>query len=122
MIKKPDKNKERTKRHLRIRKRIHGTAERPRMCVYRSLKHIYIQIVDDVEGQTIVAASSLDGELKGDLESGGNRTAAEKVGTLAAKKAMEKGISEVVFDRGGYLYHGRVKVLADAARKAGLNF
>lgn len=120
MINKPDKNKERLKRHDRIRKKISGTSERPRLCVYRSLKHIYVQIVDDSTGNTLVAASTLDKELK-DIY-GGNTQAAEAVGKLAAQKAIEKGIVDVVFDRGGYLYHGRIKALADAARSAGLNF
>ena len=120
MLKKLDKNKERLKRHDRIRKKISGTSEKPRLCVYRSLKHIYVQIVDDSTGNTLVAASTLDKELKGN--SGGDLKAAEAVGKLAAQKAVEKGIVDVVFDRGGYLYHGRIKALADAARSAGLNF
>ena len=120
MIKKPDKNEERKRRHERIRKKISGAPERPRLCVYRSLKHIYVQIIDDSTGHTLVAASTLDKELKGMY--GGNIEAAIAVGKLAAQRALEKGITDVVFDRGGYLYHGRVKALADAARSAGLNF
>lgn len=120
MLNKPDKNKERLKRHERIRKKISGTTVKPRLCVYRSLKHIYVQIVDDSTGNTLVAASTMDKELRGIY--GGNVKAAEAVGKLAAQRAVEKGIENVVFDRGGYLYHGRIKALADAARSAGLNF
>jgi large subunit ribosomal protein L18 len=120
MFTKGDKNKARKKRHLRIRNRVFGTTVRPRLNVFRSSKHIYAQIIDDTTGRTLVAASSLDKELG--LENGGNVEAATSVGTLIAKRALEKGVSEVVFDRGGYLYHGRVKALAEAAREAGLQF
>ena len=114
----------RTRRHERIRKKVAGTTERPRLSVYRSLSHMYAQIIDDFKGSTIAAASSLDKELKGkDKKSGkGNISAAKQVGELIAKKALKKGIKKVVFDRGGYLYHGRVKALADAARENGLEF
>ncbi|MFC4389236.1 50S ribosomal protein L18 [Gracilibacillus marinus] len=120
MITKPDKNSVRKKRHLRIRKNLFGTAERPRLNVFRSNKHIYAQIIDDINNVTIASASTVDNELK--LESTGNVDAARQVGELVAKRAQEKGIKNVVFDRGGYLYHGRVKSLADAAREAGLEF
>lgn len=122
MITKPDKNKERKVRHLRIRKKISGTPERPRLNVYRSNQHIYAQLIDDTKGVTLVSASTLDAELKNVIENGGNVEAAEKVGALIAKRALEKGIKEVVFDRGGYPYHGRMKALAEAARQEGLQF
>jgi len=122
MIKKINKNEERLRRHLRVRKKVFGTTERPRLNVYRSLKHIYAQIIDDTTGNTLVAASTLDPLLKGKLENGGNKEAAREVGKLIATKALEKGIKQVVFDRGGYIYHGRIKELADAAREAGLDF
>lgn len=122
MITKPDKNKVRKKRHLRLRNKIQGTAECPRFNVYRSEKHIYAQLIDDVAGHTLVSASTLDPELRSESSNGGNIEAAEKVGQLIAKRALEKGYAEVVFDRGGYLYHGRVKQLAEAAREAGLQF
>ena len=115
---KKSSNAARLKRHARIRNKISGTAERPRFSVFRSLKNIYAQIIDDVAGTTLVSASSL--ELKGEF--GGNKDAAKKVGELVAKKALEKGIENVVFDRGGYIYHGRVQELADGAREAGLKF
>ncbi|EZP79125.1 MULTISPECIES: 50S ribosomal protein L18 [Anoxybacillaceae] len=120
MITKVDRNAVRKRRHARVRKKIFGTAERPRLNVFRSNKHIYAQIIDDMKAVTIVSASTLDKEF--DLESTGNIEAAKKVGELVAKRALEKGIKKVVFDRGGYLYHGRVKALADAAREAGLEF
>lgn len=120
MFTKGDKNKARKKRHLRIRKRLAGTAIRPRLNVFRSSKHIYAQLIDDASGATIASASSLDKELG--LKAGGNIEAATAVGSLIAKRAQDKGLTEVVFDRGGYLYHGRVKALADAAREAGLQF
>ncbi|UCZ53384.1 50S ribosomal protein L18 [Bacillus shivajii] len=120
MITKADKNVVRKKRHAHVRRSITGTAERPRLNVFRSNKHVTAQLIDDVNGVTIVGASSLDKELK--LENGGNIEAAKKVGELVAKRALEKGHESVVFDRGGYLYHGRVKELADAAREAGLKF
>ena len=122
MISKGDKNKARLKRHLRIRKYVTGTAERPRLNIFRSSKHIYAQLIDDVEGVTIAQASTLDPQLKETVENGGNVTAARQVGELVAKRAVEKNIKRVVFDRGGYLYHGRIQALADAAREAGLEF
>jgi len=120
MITKQDKNAVRKKRHGRVRAKVSGTAVRPRLNVYRSNKHIYAQIIDDVNSVTIASASTLDKDLT--LESAGNVEAAVQVGQLVAKRAIEKGITNVVFDRGGYLYHGRVKALADAAREAGLEF
>ncbi len=120
MIKKADKNEQRRKRHMRIRQRIQGTSERPRLCVYRSNKHIYAQIIDDVAANTLVAASTLDEDAK--LEKTWDTEAAKAIGTLIANKAKAKGIENVVFDRGGYIYHGRVAAVADAAREAGLNF
>ncbi|MRN57096.1 50S ribosomal protein L18 [Paenibacillus sp. 19GGS1-52] len=122
MITKEDKNKARLKRHLRVRKKIQGTTERPRLNVFRSSKHIYAQLIDDVTGVTIVAASTLDKGLSADIGNGGSVEAARKVGQLVAERAKEKGYAVVVFDRGGYLYHGRIQALADAAREAGLEF
>ena len=119
MLHKADKNKIRQKRHLRIRQHISGTAERPRLNVFRSLANIYAQVIDDEKGVTLVAASSKEKGFEG---SGGNIEGAKKVGAAIAKKALEKGISEVVFDRGGYIYHGRVAALAEAAREGGLKF
>ena len=119
MLLKADKNKLRQKRHMRVRNHIHGTAERPRLNVFRSLAHIYVQIIDDEKGVTLTAASSVEKGFEG---SGGNIEGAKKVGAAIAKKALDKGITEVVFDRGGYIYHGRIKALAEAAREAGLNF
>ena len=104
--------------HFRIRQKMQGTAERPRLNVYRSLNHIYAQIVDDAKGETILSASTLSAKMK----TGGNVAAAKEVGKVVAERAIEKGIKRVVFDRGGYLYHGRIKALADAARAAGLEF
>ena len=106
--------------HYRIRKHVNGTAERPRLVVFRSNKQIYAQVIDDVTGTTLVSASSLDKEIN--LENGGNKEAAKEVGILVAKRAIEKGITQVVFDRGGYIYHGRVKELAEGAREGGLEF
>ncbi len=120
MFKKVDKNSNRVKRHLRVRKKVSGTPERPRLSVYRSEKNIYAQIIDDVNAVTLVSASTLDKDLN--LKVGGNKEAAKLVGELIAKRAIDKGITEVVFDRGGYVYHGRVQVLADSAREAGLKF
>lgn len=120
MIKTQDKNAIRKRRHLRVRKTVIGTAARPRLNVFRSLKHIYAQIIDDTAGKTLAFASTL--EAAGSEGTGGNKEAARQVGELIARKALEKGISEVVFDRGGYLYHGRVRELAEGARKAGLKF
>ncbi len=122
MINKPNTNKIRLRKHLRVRKKIKGTPERPRLNVFRSLNHIYAQIIDDANGNTLVAASTLDESLKGKFKFGGNKEAAIEVGKLIASKAKAKGIHKVVFDRGGYLYHGRVKELAEAAREAGLEF
>lgn len=118
---KGSKNTIRVKRHWRMRKNINGTAERPRLNVFRSLTNIYAQLIDDVSGVTLVAASSLDKEIKGQAN-GGNSEGAKLVGKLVAERAKAKGIETVVFDRGGYLYHGRVAALADAAREAGLKF
>ena len=117
-----DSKASRKRRHERVRKRVSGTDARPRLCVFRSLKHIYVQLIDDGLGQTIAAASTLDDEIETDLADKNKRGKAELVGALVAKRAKEKGINQVVFDRGGYRYHGRVKALADAARKAGLRF
>jgi len=121
MLTKASKNATRRFVHERIRKKVQGTAERPRLNVYRSVNHIYVQLIDDAEGQTIVAASSAVGK-KGQRKAGGNVAAAKQIGKSIAEKAKAKGISKVVFDRGGYLYHGRIKALADAAREAGLQF
>lgn len=122
MIKMQDRNKILLRKHVRVRKKITGTHERPRLCVFRSLKHIYAQIIDDVSGTTLVAASTLDEAIKGKTGHCGNKSAAREVGKLVGKKAIEKGIKTVVFDRGGYIYHGRVQELADGAREAGLEF
>ncbi|EMS71318.1 50S ribosomal protein L18 [Ruminiclostridium cellobioparum] len=122
MIKKPNRNDIRLRKHVRVRKKVAGTQERPRMNVFRSLKNIYVQIIDDSTGNTLVSASTLDAALKGKVANSGNKEAAKEVGKLIATKAIEKGIKQVVFDRGGYIYHGRVKELADAAREAGLDF
>ena len=121
MLTKLGKNETRKRIHDRIRKKVLGTAERPRLSVYRSLNHIYVQVVDDLHGVTLVSASTVEGN-KGDKRTGGNLAAARSVGKRVAERAKEKGITRVVFDRGGYLYHGRVKALADAAREAGLQF
>ena len=119
MVNKPDTNKARLNRHRRVRGKISGTAECPRLNVFRSSKNIYAQIIDDVKGVTLAAASTLDKDFAGN---GGNKDAARKVGEMIAKRAAEKGIEEVVFDRGGYIFHGRVKELADGAREGGLKF
>jgi len=116
-----DSNDVRLRIHERIRKRLQGNEGRPRLCVFRSNKHIYAQIVDDSKGRTLVAASSLDAEAK-DEKGGGNVSAAKTVGKIVAKRAIDKGIQAVLFDRGGYIYHGRVRALAEAAREAGLKF
>jgi len=108
--------------HARVRTRVEGTPERPRLCVYRSLDHIYAQVIDDRSGKTLVAASSIDGESKKNLKGGGNIAAAKVIGKTVAERAKAAGVTKVVFDRGGYKYHGRVKALADAAREAGLQF
>ena len=112
----------RKKRHSRVRKKVTGTSDKPRLNVFRSVKHIYAQVIDDSSGATLISASSGDKELKGKVSTGGNIEAAKTVGQLVAKRASDKGIAQVVFDRGGYLYHGRVKALADAAREGGLKF
>ena len=122
MLKKADKNANRLQRHKRVRRKITGTTQRPRLCVFRSSNNIYAQIIDDANRVTLTAASSLDAEVKGAVNHGGNKEAAKMVGEMIAKRAIEKGITEVVFDRGGYIYHGRVQVLAEAAREAGLKF
>ncbi|MDR0880831.1 MAG: 50S ribosomal protein L18 [Clostridioides sp.] len=122
MIKKTDKNANRLQRHKRVRKKVAGTVARPRLCVFRSSKNIYAQIIDDANRVTLVSASSLDKDVKESVSYTGNKDAAKKVGETVAKKAVEQGITEVVFDRGGYLYHGRVKELAEGAREAGLKF
>ena len=122
MIKKEDRKKRRQLRHLRVRKKVAGTSDRPRLAVYRSLKHIYVQIVNDETGTTLVSASSLDPEIQQRIAHGGNQEAAQAVGELIAKRALVGGIKTVVFDRGGYIYHGRVAALAEAARSAGLEF
>lgn len=120
MIKKTSRNEARKARHARIRNKISGTSELPRLCVFRSLKNISVQIIDDTKGITLVSASSNDKDLK--IKNGGNTEASKLVGALIAKKAKKAKIDKVVFDRGGYLYHGRVKALADAARENGLEF
>ena len=122
MLRKQNKNAARQKRHLRVRKNIIGTAERPRLNVFRSLSHIYAQIINDHTGATLVSASTMDKEVSQALNYGGNIEAAKAVGEAIAKRALDQGIKQVVFDRGGYLYHGRVKALADAAREGGLSF
>lgn len=122
MIKKPDRRKILKAKHKSVRKKILGTAERPRLAVFRSLNHIYAQVINDDLGITLVAASSLDPEFKATELSGGNVEGAKKVGELIAKKALAKGITKVVYARGGSLYHGRVAALAEAAREAGLDF
>jgi len=119
MIHKIEKKEIRNRIHQRIRRKLRGTPERPRLAVFRSVAHIYVQVIDDSAGTTVVSASSVD---KGVKTNGGNLAAAKAIGKLVAERAKEKGIKQVVFDRGGYLYHGRVKALADAARAAGLEF
>ena len=119
MIKKTDRKFERTRRHIRVRRKISGTADRPRLCVYRSNTNIYAQIIDDIAGNTLVSASTLDKEVK---TKHANKEAAKEVGKLIAKRATEKKIKSVVFDRSGYIYHGVVKELAEAAREGGLTF
>ncbi len=116
------RNDRRVKRHERVRKDVHGTPERPRLCVYRSNKNISAQIIDDVNHVTLAAASSLDKEFKAENAYGGNKDAAKAVGKLIGERALAKGIDTVCFDRGGFLYHGRVKELAEGAREAGLKF
>ena len=122
MVSKKSRALVRAKKHARLRNRISGTAEKPRLAVFRSNNHMYAQIIDDTVGNTLVAASTLEKDIKEALEKTNNKDAATKVGEAIAKKALEKGITTVVFDRGGYLYHGKVQALADAAREAGLTF
>jgi len=121
MLTKITKNEKRGYVHERIRKKLQGTAERPRLNVYRSLNHIYVQVIDDMAGKTLVAASSAEGQTEA-RRTGGNVAAAKALGKIIAERAKAKGVTKVVFDRGGYIYHGRVKALADAAREAGLQF
>ncbi len=122
MFKKVDRQSVRKTKHFKIRKKISGTAERPRMSVYRSLNNIFVQIIDDVNGKTLVSASTIDKELKSEIKNGGNAEAAVVVGKKIAERAIAAGIKTITFDRSGYVYTGRVKALADAAREAGLEF
>lgn len=122
MIKKIDKNEERLRRHTRVRKKISGTAEMPRLSVYRSLNHIYAQVIDDVKGVTLCSASTMEKEVKAEIKDMTKTDAAKTVGKIVARRAADKGITAVVFDRGGYLYTGRVQSLAEGAREGGLNF
>ena len=122
MIKKIDKNEERLRRHTRVRKKVSGTAEAPRLSVYRSLNHIYVQVIDDVKGVTLCSASTMEKEVKGAVKDLSKTEAAKVGGKKVAERAVAKGIKTVVFDRGGYLYTGRVQAVADGAREAGLNF
>ena len=122
MVKAKSRLINRRKRQRRVRTKVSGTSERPRLNVFRSSKHIYAQVIDDQSGRTLVAASTLDPQLRSETSHGANSEAARKVGAMVAKRAVDKGIKDVVFDRGGYLYHGRIKELADGAREAGLNF
>ena len=119
MVSRVDTNQKRIRRHKRVRGKIFGTAQKPRLCVFRSLKNIYAQVIDDENGKTLASASSLDKEFN---QYGGNKEAAKLVGQAVAKAALDKGITEVVFDRGGYIFHGRVQELAEGAREAGLKF
>ena len=122
MVSKKSRSEVRRKKHMKLRNRFSGTAERPRLAVFRSNNHMYAQIIDDTVGKTLVSASTLDKDVKAELEKTNNVEAATVVGTVVAKKALEKGITTVVFDRGGFIYSGKVKALADAAREAGLEF
>ena len=122
MVSKKSKAALREKKHMRLRNRLSGTAERPRLAVFRSNNHMYAQIIDDTVGNTLVSASTLEKEIKAELEKTNNVDAAAYLGTVIAKRAIEKGITSVVFDRGGFIYHGKIKALADAAREAGLDF
>lgn len=122
MVSKESRKEVRAKKHMRIRNRFSGTAERPRLAVFRSNNHMYAQIIDDTVGNTLVSASTLEKEVKGELEKTNNVDAAAYLGTVIAKRAVEKGITEVVFDRGGFIYQGKVAALAEAAREAGLKF
>jgi large subunit ribosomal protein L18 len=117
-----EKLKQRQRRTFRVRKRFHGTAERPRLCVFRSHRHIYAQLINDVDGRTLAAASTAEADVRSGLKYGGNRSAAEVVGKVIAERALAAGIKLVAFDRGGFQYHGRVAALAESARKAGLGF
>ena len=121
-VRKLSRNAHRQRVHLRVRTKVAGTPERPRLCVFRSLNHIYAQVIDDRTGRTLVAASSLDKEMRKQLKGGGNVAAARVVGKVLAERARAAGVEQVVFDRGGYKYHGRVQALAEAAREAGLKF
>ena len=122
MVSKESRQKARVKKHMKIRNRFSGTAERPRLAVFRSNNHMYAQIIDDTVGNTLVAASTVEKEVKAELEKTNNVDAAAYLGTVIAKRAIEKGIKEVVFDRGGFIYQGKIAALADAAREAGLEF
>ena len=122
MVKKESRSEIRAKKHRRVRNNLAGTAERPRLAVFRSNNHMYAQIIDDAAGNTLVSASTLDKEVKDAVEKTNNVDAAAQVGTVIAKKALDKGITTVVFDRGGFIYQGKIKALADAAREAGLTF
>ena len=122
MVSKESRSKVRIKKHMKIRNRFSGTAERPRLAVFRSNNHMYAQIIDDTVGNTLVAASTIEKEVKAELEKTNNVDAAAYLGTVIAKRAIEKGIKEVVFDRGGFIYQGKIAALADAAREAGLEF
>jgi large subunit ribosomal protein L18 len=122
MIPEVSKDKTRRRIHQRLRQRLEGSGDRPRLNVYRSLNHIYAQVIDDNTGKTLASASTAQGKKKGEKRTGGNVASAKDIGKLIAQRAQEKGVKKVVFDRGGYLYHGRIKALADAARAAGLEF
>ena len=122
MVSKESRQEVRVKKHMRIRNRFSGTAERPRLAVFRSNNHMYAQIIDDTVGNTLVSASTLEKEIKAELEKTNNVDAAAYLGTVIAKRALEKGITEVVYDRGGFIYQGKIAALADAAREAGLKF
>ncbi|MCM1193532.1 MAG: 50S ribosomal protein L18 [Acetatifactor muris] len=122
MVNKKSRKEVRVKKHMRIRNRFSGTAQRPRLAVFRSNNHMYAQIIDDTVGNTLVSASTVEKSVKGELEKTNNVDAAAYLGTVIAKRAIEKGIKEVVFDRGGFIYHGKIAALADAAREAGLEF
>ena len=122
MVSKESRQEIRVKKHMKIRNRFSGTAERPRLAVFRSNNHVYAQVIDDVAGKTLVSASTLEKDIKAELKNTDDIDAASKIGDVVAKRAIEKGIKAVVFDRGGYIYHGKVKALADAAREAGLEF
>ena len=122
MVRKESRQEIRVKKHMRIRNRFSGTAQRPRLAVFRSNNHMYVQIIDDVAGNTLVSASTLEKEIKAELEKTNNVDAAAYLGTVIAKRAIEKGIKEVVFDRGGFIYQGKIAALAEAAREAGLEF